>query len=255
MHAWQHPIIAIITPPLHHSTPGLQGSGCLKDLQASGRFRLRTVTRNAKSAAAQALAAQGVEVLQGTLLDRPFLDQAMAGVAALFLATFSDHDGTEVTQGKNLGDAAVAAGVPLVVFSGGERIGVDAMDNKIKIEEYLRGLPLRKAVYLHTAFFYENLATKRGTRRVKVCGLWMCGCWGMGSLSTDRCDAQAFSSSPSLSLDAQQQNDDAQGGGGPRHGPARRLPLLHPAAEVEDVSCAVTIDVPSHLIRFLFPKT
>lgn len=199
----------------HHSLihKGLQGSGCLRDLQASGRFRLRTVTRSAKAAAAQALAAKGVEVLQGNLLDRPFLDRAMAGVEALFLATFSDHDGAEVcclnggkkcyrlslaplynrrpsplldqkkgsplqsppqtnqvSQGKNLGDAAVAASVPLVVFSGGERIGVDAMDNKIKIEEYMRSLPLLKAVYLHTAFFYENVATKRGTRRVKVRG-------------------------------------------------------------------------------------
>lgn len=81
-------------PPIHPS--GLQGAGCLRDLKASGRFRLRTITRNAKSAAAQALAADGIEVLQGNLLDRPFLERAMAGVQALFLATFSDHDGTEV---------------------------------------------------------------------------------------------------------------------------------------------------------------
>lgn len=58
--------------------------------------------------------------------------------------------------------------MPLVVVSGGERIGVDAMDNKANIEEYLRSLPLPKVVYLHTAFFFENVATKRGTRRVKV---------------------------------------------------------------------------------------
>lgn len=87
----------------HHpttSTPslGLQGGGCLRDLQASGRFRLRTTTRSAKAAAARALAEQGVEVLEGNLLDRPFLDRAMAGVGALFLATFSDHDGTEVVK-------------------------------------------------------------------------------------------------------------------------------------------------------------
>jgi len=115
-----------------------------------------------------ALAAQGVELYQGTLLDRPFLDKAMAGVDVLFLATFSDHDGTELRQGKNLGNAAVAAGVQRVVFSGGERIGVDTMDNKIKIEEYLRTLPLPHVVYLHTAFFFENVATKRGTKRVRV---------------------------------------------------------------------------------------
>ncbi|GAB5033289.1 Hypothetical protein NocV09_01300300 [Nannochloropsis oceanica] len=129
---------------------------------------MRTITRNARSKPAVALAAQGVELYQGTLLDRPFLDKAMAGVDVLFLATFSDHDGTELRQGKNLGNAAVAAGVQRVVFSGGERIGVDTMDNKIKIEEYLRTLPLPHVVYLHTAFFFENVATKRGTKRVRV---------------------------------------------------------------------------------------
>lgn len=80
----------------HHPPTGLQGGGCLRDLQSSGRFRLRTTTRNAKAAAARALVAQGVELLEGNLLDRPFLERAMAGVSALFLATFSDHDGTEV---------------------------------------------------------------------------------------------------------------------------------------------------------------
>ena len=28
---------------------GLQGAGCLQDLRSSGRFRLRTITRNVKS--------------------------------------------------------------------------------------------------------------------------------------------------------------------------------------------------------------
>lgn len=113
MIGWRRMVMVMILTDKHHPSPphhppsscadrsttiatGLQGSGCLRDLKASGRFRLRTVTRNAKSAAAQALAADGVEVLQGNLLDRPFLDRAMAGVGALFLATFSDHDGTEV---------------------------------------------------------------------------------------------------------------------------------------------------------------
>lgn len=44
-----------------------------------------------------------MEVLEGNLLDRPFLDRAMAGVSALFLATFSDHDGTEVRGSNRVG--------------------------------------------------------------------------------------------------------------------------------------------------------
>lgn len=115
-----------------------------------------------------ALAAHGVELYEGSLLDRPFVGRAMAGVHSLFLVTFSDHDGSEVQQGKNLGDAAIAAGVKRVVFSGGERIGVYAMDNKFQIEEYLRTLNFSHIVYLHTAFFYENIVTKRGTKRVRI---------------------------------------------------------------------------------------
>jgi hypothetical protein len=148
-----------------------------------------------------------------------------------------------VTQGRNLGDAAAAAHVPLVVFSGGERIGVDAMDNKIKIEEYLRGLPWAeskaKLVVLHTAFFYENVATKRGTRRVKVrCGEVRCMLlWrgGMGGAETPpglviHRDAH-FSNRADWAL------SDCTGGGGPCHGRPRCLPLLHPPPQVRVRAC------------------
>lgn len=147
---------------------GLQGGGCLGDLEASGACRLRTFTRSLKSKAAQALIARGIDVREGDMRDRAFVSSVMHGVDILFAATFSDHDGTEVQQGQNLGDAAVDAKVRLVVFSGGESIGVDAMDNKWKIEQYLRTLPLEHLVVIHTAFFFENVATKRGTKRVKV---------------------------------------------------------------------------------------
>jgi len=40
----------------------------------------------------------------------------------------------QMQQGRNIGDAAVRAGVKLLVWSGGERIGSDGMDNKANIE-------------------------------------------------------------------------------------------------------------------------
>ena len=58
--------------------------------------------------------------------------------------------------------------VDIVIFSGGESMGIDEMDNKSKIEKYLRSLPLKKVIYLHIAFFYEEIVTKRGTKRVQV---------------------------------------------------------------------------------------
>ena len=68
----------------------------------------------------------------------------------------------------NLGNAAVKNNVGCVIYSGGESIGIDEMDNKFKVEGYLRSLPLKKVIYIHSSFFFENIATKRGTKRVKV---------------------------------------------------------------------------------------
>lgn len=111
---------------------------------------------------------RGVEVLRGSLLDEAFLVDAMRNVDILYINTFSDHDGSEFRQGMNLGNAAVNSNVSCVIFSGGESMGIDEMDNKSKIENYLRSLPLKKVIYLHIAFFYEEIVTKRGTKRVQL---------------------------------------------------------------------------------------
>ena len=117
---------------------------------------------------AKALHKKGVEVLCGSLLDEAFLVEAMRKVDILYVNTFSDHDGSEFRQGMNLGNAAVKNNVGCVIFSGGESIGIDEMDNKSKIESYLRSLPLKKTIYLHISFFYEEIVTKRGTKRVQI---------------------------------------------------------------------------------------
>mmetsp|Transcript_13972 Transcript_13972/g.23304 ORF Transcript_13972/g.23304 Transcript_13972/m.23304 type:complete len:337 (-) Transcript_13972:559-1569(-) len=146
---------------------GSQGGLCIDDLISHG-WQVRTVTRNTRSSNSIELAKKGVEVMQGNLLDSSSIAKAVEGMDACFAVTISDHNGTEVTQGKILGDALKKAGVKWVVFSGGERIGVDAMDNKADIEDYLRTLDLPWIVYIHAAFFFENIATKRGTKRVKI---------------------------------------------------------------------------------------
>ncbi len=51
-------------------------------------------------------------------------------------------------------------------FSGGEKIGIGFLDTKHEIEAYMKSLELKHAVYLHTAFFYENLVMKKGMKRV-----------------------------------------------------------------------------------------
>eukprot|EP00898_Chlorokybus_atmophyticus_P004815 jgi/Chlat1/5334/Chrsp35S05266 len=153
---------------------GLQGSSCIEQLLQSRteagqrKWAVRTLTRNANSRAAADLKAKGVEVYEANLLDPVPVMKAMEGVHSLFAITFSDHDGTEFQQGKVLAECALRAKVQRVVFSGGERINVPSMDNKADIEGMWQTMPFPWIVYLHSSFFYENVATKRGTKRVLV---------------------------------------------------------------------------------------
>jgi len=82
---------------------------------------VRALMRNPQSDKAQALANDGVEVLQGDLDDRASLDAALQGVYGVFsVQSFAQKGGGlegEVRQGKALADAAKAAGVQHFVYT------------------------------------------------------------------------------------------------------------------------------------------
>ena len=62
------------------------------------------------------------------------------GCVAAFVVTFSDFDGDQETRhGRLVLDAAAAAGVRRVVFSGGMRVGIDFLDVKADLEALLDG--------------------------------------------------------------------------------------------------------------------
>lgn len=96
----------------------------------------------------------------------------------MFGMTFTSFDekDKELEQGKVLADAIKRHNISNFVFrfilrnflmnSGGEHIDVPFLDTKHEIELYMRSLNLNHAVYLHTAFFYENLIVKKGMKRV-----------------------------------------------------------------------------------------
>ncbi|MDX2015513.1 MAG: NmrA/HSCARG family protein [Myxococcaceae bacterium] len=146
---------------------GQQGSAVIRHLPR--HFHVRAVTRDVSKPAARALAAQDVEVVSADLLDRASLERAFAGATALFGVTnFWDGmasgkplgaDG-EVRQGKNLVDAAKAAGVKHVVFSSaGQSFAwpspVPHARSKQEVERYLLDSKL-PATVLRPAFFMEN---------------------------------------------------------------------------------------------------
>lgn len=139
-------------------------------LQHPSQYRVRAVTRNPSSGAARALAAQGAEVVQADLTVPSTLPQVFAGCWGVFAVTnfydsnIKDDPSSEEQQGKNLVDAAVAAGtVECLLWStlpsskqiSGGRFVSQIYEGKHHVDEYIRqhNFP---ACFLYTGNFYES---------------------------------------------------------------------------------------------------
>jgi uncharacterized protein YbjT (DUF2867 family) len=139
---------------------GRQGGAVIRYLLSKG-WKLRALTRNWSNSAAQNLARQGIEVVQGDLEDPASLERAARGVYGLYSVQdfWSVGAKREVLQGKNLADAAKKAGVEHFVYSsvgGAERnSGIDHFESKWEIEKHIRKLGL-PATILRPAAFMEN---------------------------------------------------------------------------------------------------
>jgi uncharacterized protein YbjT (DUF2867 family) len=139
---------------------GRQGGAVVRHLRARG-WPVRALTRNPDSASARELALQGVDVVKGDLDDPESLRLAARGVYGVYSVQDYWTAGArrEVTQGKNVADAAKQARVQHVVYSsvgGAERnSGIDHWETKWEIENYLRDLGLPVTI-LRLAAFMEN---------------------------------------------------------------------------------------------------
>jgi uncharacterized protein YbjT (DUF2867 family) len=139
---------------------GRQGGAVIRHLAPKG-WKLRALTRNTNSAAAQDLAHQGVEIVQGDLENPASLESAAHGAYGVFSVQDFWAVGAkrEVQQGKNLAEAAKKAGVLHFVYSsvgGAERnSGIDHWESKWEIEKHIRRLGL-PATMLRPVAFMEN---------------------------------------------------------------------------------------------------
>ena len=146
-----------------------QGRSVAEALLESGRYRVRALTRRRDSQPAQILAQKGAEVVVAPLEPgkQVELTAAMSGSAGAFLMTPPivkvPPAELEFTLGKELADAAVAAGVGHVVFSGLENVEARTggakwaphFTDKAKVADYIRSLPIRSS-FVYLAFFYTN---------------------------------------------------------------------------------------------------
>ncbi|KAJ7092978.1 hypothetical protein B0H15DRAFT_905606 [Mycena belliarum] len=155
---------------------GTQGSAVLKSVLADGKYTPRAVSRSLESDKSKALIAKGVEVVKADLYDVDSLKAAMRGSEAVFGVTNfwdptvfpADPKGKgEITQGKNLVDAAKAEGVKFFMWSSLPNVTKESkglythiyhLDNKAAIEDYLRASGVPHTVLL-TGWFAENVYT------------------------------------------------------------------------------------------------
>lgn len=141
---------------------GQQGGAVARKLLADG-WKVRALTRDVDKPAAQELASLGAEVVAGDLGSRDQLDAAFKDAYGVFSVQnfWLPNVGFEgeIRQGKNVADAAKAAGVQHLVYSSvgaaHRGMGQKHFESKWLIEQHIHSLGVPYTI-LRPAFFMEN---------------------------------------------------------------------------------------------------
>jgi uncharacterized protein YbjT (DUF2867 family) len=141
---------------------GQQGGAVVRKLLADG-WKIRGLTRDPDKVSSRELAAAGVDVVAGDMEQRAQLESAFKGAHGVFsvqnywLPTVGFEG--EVRQGRNVADAAKAAGVEHLVYSSvgaAERgMGQKHFESKWIIEQYVQSLGIPYTI-LRPVAFMEN---------------------------------------------------------------------------------------------------
>ena len=122
---------------------GKQGRSVAHTLLASGRYRVRGITRRTDSPEARALAAQGMELVRIPLAPgyQEAFENAFRGSDGVFLVTpnIVPPANYEFGLGKELADAAVDAGVRHIIFSSLENVDKNQRRNNVCTPFYGQG--------------------------------------------------------------------------------------------------------------------
>lgn len=146
---------------------GQQGGVVARKLLADG-WKVRALTRDLNKPEARELKKLGAEIVPGDMDDRTQLDAAFAGAYGVFsVQNFwlpgVGFDG-EVRQGKNVADAAKAAGVEHLVYSSvgaaHRGMGQKHFESKWTIEQHIHSLDIPYTILRPVAFF-ENFHWER----------------------------------------------------------------------------------------------
>ena len=152
---------------------GAQGGGVVDALLAGGKFAVRVPTRNPEGAAARALAARGVEVVQGDLLDPASLAACFAGAYGAFVVTNfwqPDQMTRETEVGVGAVQAARAAGVEHLIWStladcealSGGQNKVVHFTGKARVDASVAAAGFRRYAFVEAPFYFQNLLKMMG---------------------------------------------------------------------------------------------
>ena len=142
----------------------------LDDSELSAIYKIRAVTRNPSSEKAQTLISRNVEVVAGDPDDISSLRHAMQDAHTVFAMTTTNYAGaeghSELAQGKNMVDTAIAAGVDFIIWSTlpgptkisqGKYTKVASFDAKAEVENYIRSKSIKSA-FFSPGSFMQNYA-------------------------------------------------------------------------------------------------
>lgn len=135
---------------------GRQGSAVVRHLINSGA-QVKALTRSLQSEKAKRLAALGAELVAGDMGKPDSLSTLFEGAAGVYSVQnpYTSSFAAEVQQGKNVADAAKAAGVAHIVQGSagiGKKTGIPSWDSKLQIQEYIQSLGLPLTILRPMAF-------------------------------------------------------------------------------------------------------
>jgi uncharacterized protein YbjT (DUF2867 family) len=141
---------------------GQQGGAVARKLLADG-WKVRALTRDLNKPTAQALAQAGAELVTGDMDSRTELDAAFQGAYGVFSVQnfWLPNVGFEgeIQQGKNVANAAKAAGVQHIVYSSvgsaHRGMGQKHFESKWIVEQYIHTLGVPYTI-LRPVFFMDN---------------------------------------------------------------------------------------------------
>ncbi len=146
---------------------GNQGGAVARSLRARG-WKVRALVRDPAKPAAQRLAKDNIELVQGDLFTAASLENALIGVYGVFsIQTPAEHGPAgEIIQGRLLADAARTAHIQHFIYSsvgGAERAsGIPHFESKWQVERHIHTLGL-PATIVRPVFFMDNFTNYFGT--------------------------------------------------------------------------------------------